>query len=256
MRTRLPFAVLALLCTGLLAGCSTVEGLARSATGSQGGADQSLPCPTDPTAETGAASTSTPTPRPTATLDPTVAGELRDALQAVRVLPGIANVDETTTNAPDSTPDPSCPVRPVTTNHFATTVTVSTAPDATPEQAGAVAATMSEHLAWTGVTLVLTVPAAAEHIASSVEYDGTFDQRIPPTTSTSVAQGLATLAATPHVTGLDAVVPSTMRVDYGSLTIGVDTTDEATLAAVRTVIDGTAFAHTTLHGSFGNGAKP
>ncbi|WIE79191.1 MULTISPECIES: hypothetical protein [unclassified Curtobacterium] len=177
-------------------------------------------------------------------------------MRAVRRLPGVERADETTTNTPSTAADPICPARLVTTNHFATTVTVTTSPQATPEQAGAVPATMSEHLAWTGVDLQLTVPAGAGHVASTVEYDGTFDQRIPEATSTSVAQGLATLAVTPHVVGLEAVIPTTMRVEYGSLTIGVDTDDEATLDAVRDVIDGTAFAHTTLHGSFGNGAKP
>jgi len=256
MHPRLPLVVLAVLCTGLLTGCSSAEGLVRSAAQEHGGTDRPLPCPSSTPTVTEPTPSPTPSPRPAPTLDPTVAGEVRDALRAVRRLPGVERADETTTNTPSIAPDPTCPARLVTTNHFATTFTVTTLPQATPEQAGAVPAEMSEHLAWTGVNLTLTVPAGAGHIASTVDYDGTFDQRIPEATSTSVAQGLATLAATPHVVGLEAVIPMTMRVEYGSLTIGVDTADEATLDTVRSVIDGTAFANTTLHGSFGNGAKP
>lgn len=60
---------------------------------------------------------------------------------------------------------------------------------------GAVPTTKATELAWPGVDLTLTVPAGEGHIASTVHYDGTFDQQIPESTSTAVAQGLATLAA-------------------------------------------------------------
>ncbi|KQO61218.1 hypothetical protein [Curtobacterium sp. Leaf261] len=126
----------------------------------------------------------------------------------------------------------------------------------TPAQAAAVPVAMAKRIAWTGVALSLQVPAGPGRVLSSVTYSGTFDQTIPDATALGVAEGLATLAATPGVTGLEASIPQTMRVDYGSLTIGVAPADDATLARVRSVIDTTAFAETTLHGSFGNGAKP
>ncbi|MBT2503624.1 hypothetical protein [Curtobacterium sp. ISL-83] len=250
MRIRGSIVVLAALCTGLLTGCAPAEGLARSLA-HQDGASESAPCPADPES-----TSESPTSHPAPSLDPTVAGEVRDALRAVRSLPGVEHADETTTNGTSAVPDPACPTRLVTANHFASAFVVTTTPQATPEQAGAVPATMSEHLSWTGVDLTLTVPAGEGHVATSVAYRGTFDQQIPEATSTAVARGLATLAATPHVAGLNAEIPMTMRVDYGSLTIGVDSRDEGVLAGVRAVIDRTVFAHTTLHGSFGNGAKP
>ncbi|WFR68214.1 hypothetical protein P9139_07985 [Curtobacterium flaccumfaciens] len=163
---------------------------------------------------------------------------------------------ESTTNSPSTVPDPECASRFVTTNHFRSAFAVVMEESATPPQAGAVPTTMARELAWTGVDLTQTVPAGPGHIATVVHYDGTFDQSIPPATSTAVAQGLATLAATPHVTGLEATIPTTMRVDYGSLTVGVDTYDQSVLDGVHAVIDTTAFRATTLHGSFGNGAKP
>ncbi|MCL9664529.1 hypothetical protein L2091_04705 [Curtobacterium albidum] len=139
---------------------------------------------------------------------------------------------------------------------FSSAFVVTMDPDATPSEAAAVPVTMAERLAWTGVTLTLQVPAGPGHVLTSVTYSGTFDQRIPDETALGVASGLATLAATPGITGLEASIPQTLRVDYGSLTIGVSPADDATLARVRGMIDGTAFAGTTLHGSFGNGAKP
>lgn len=252
-RRSLPTAVVTgVLAAVLLTGCGSVRDLAGDALGS---GDDAGPCPTAGSAEPAGPGT-TATPAATATLDPTVAREVADALRAVRALPGVHAAVEQTTNTPSTVPDPSCATRSTTTNHFASTFTVTTDPSATAAQTGAVPTTMAEHLAWTAVRLELTVPAADDHIESVVHYENTFDQVIPAATSTAVADGLATLAATPHVTGLDATIPYTMRVDYGSLTVGVDTDDPAVLDSVRKVIDTTAFAHTTLHGSFGNGAKP
>ncbi len=235
-----------------LAACSGAEGLARDAL--RGGGTGAGPCPSVP--EPFPDEDAPPAPEPEATLDPFVATSVRDTLATVRALPAVQRATERTTNAPSTTADPSCPTRWVSVHHFSSRFTVEMDADATPRQAGAVPTTMAEGLAWTGVDLTLTVPAGGDHIASVVHYDGTFDQRIPEATSTAVADGLATLAATPHVTGLDASIPYTMRVDYGSLTIGVDSTDQAVLDRVRAVIDTTAFRDTTLHGSYGNGAKP
>lgn len=256
MRARLVVGLLVTLTCALpLTACSAAEGLARDALGSSGGSNaaETAACPSDeaPTAEQ---ATSTPTPE--ARLDPAVARQVRTALRQVRALPSVAEATQTTTNTPSSTPDPTCSTRWTMANHFASRFTVTMEPEATPSEAGAVPTTMATELAWTGVDLTLTVPAGEGHIASMVHYDGTFDQQIPESTSTAVAQGLATLAATPHVTGLEATIPYTMRVDYGSLVIGVDSEDQGVLDRVRAVIDATAFADTTLHGSFGNGAKP
>ncbi|RUQ02864.1 hypothetical protein [Curtobacterium sp. HSID17257] len=151
---------------------------------------------------------------------------------------------------------PAPPAGATESHSFSSAFVVTMDPDATPSEAAAVPVAMTERIAWTGVTLTLQVPAGPGHVLSSVTYSGTFDQRIPDETALGVASGLATLAATPSVTGLEASIPQTLRVDYGSLTIGVSPADDATLARVRAVIDGTAFAGTTLHGSFGNGAKP
>lgn len=157
---------------------------------------------------------------------------------------------------PTPTSRPTPPAGATEHHTFSAGFVVTMDPAATPAQAAAVPVAMAERIAWTGVTLTLQVPAGPGHVLTTVTYSGTFDQSIPDATAESVADGLATLAATPGVTGLDADIPQTMRVDYGSLTIGVDPGDDATLARVRSVIDATAFADTTLHGSFGNGAKP
>lgn len=257
MRSRLVIGLLvALAFTVPLTACSAAEGLARDALRSGGpGGSETAVCPIDEAPEPERANP-TPDPTPAATLDPAVAGQVRTALRQVRALPAVAEATQTTTNTPSSAPDPTCSTRWVTSNHFASRFTVTMDAGATPAQAGAVPTTMATELAWTGVSLMLTVPADEGHIASTVHYDGTFDQQIPTSTSTAVAQGLATLAATPHVTGLEASIPYTMRVDYGSLVIGVDSEDQGVLDRVRAVIDTTAFADTTLHGSFGNGAKP
>lgn len=151
---------------------------------------------------------------------------------------------------------PAPPAGATESHSFSSAFVVTMDPDASPAEAAAVPEAMAERIAWTGVTLTLQVPAGPGHVRSTVTYSGTFDQRIPDETALGVASGLATLAATPGVTGLEASIPQTMRVDYGSLTIGVSPADDASLARVRGVIDGTAFAQTTLHGSFGNGAKP
>lgn len=159
---------------------------------------------------------------------------------------------------PASTPTsrPTPPAGATERHTFSAGFVVMMDPAATPAQAAAVPVAMAERIAWTGVTLTLQVPAGPGHVLTTVTYSGTFDQTIPDATALGVADGLATLAATPGVTGLEASIPQTMRVDYGSLTIGVAPADDATLARVRSVIDTTAFADTTLHGSFGNGAKP
>lgn len=256
MRSRLVVGLLVTLtCVVSLTACSAAEGLARDALGSSVGSNgaETVACPSDE-APAPEQATSTPTPEPT--LDPAVAGQVRTALRQVRALPSVAEATQATANTPSSTPDPTCSTRWVTANHFASRFTVTMDPEATPAEAGAVPTTMATELAWTGVSLTLTVPAGEGHIASTLHYDGTFDQQIPESTSTAVAQGLAALAATPHVTGLEASIPYTMRVDYGSLVIGVDSEDQGVLDRVRAVIDTTAFADTTLHGSFGNGAKP
>lgn len=258
MRSRLVVGLLVTLaCTVPLTACSTVEGLAHDALRSSDGSNgtETAPCPRD---DVPAPEQADPTPEqtPAPTLDPAVASQVGTALRQVRALSSVAEATQTTTNTPSSTPDPTCSTRWVTANHFASRFTVTMDPDATPSEAGAVPTTMATELAWTGVDLTLTVPAGEGHIASTLHYEGTFDQQIPTSTSTAVAQGLATLAATPHVTGLEASIPYTMRVDYGSLVIGVDSEDQGVLDRVRAVIDTTAFADTTLHGSFGNGAKP
>ncbi|PCN47876.1 hypothetical protein Csp2054_09695 [Curtobacterium sp. 'Ferrero'] len=151
---------------------------------------------------------------------------------------------------------PAPPAGATETHSFTSAFVVTMDPDASPSEAAAVPVAMAKRIAWTGVTLTLQVPAGPGHVLSTVTYSGTFDQQIPDDTALGVASGLARLAATAGVTGLEASIPRTMRVDYGSLTIEVSPADDATLARVRHVIDGTAFAGTTLHGSFGNGAKP
>jgi hypothetical protein len=181
----------------------------------------------------------------------------RDAGPAAPPPIGAASPDD-----PGLPPVPTPSARPAppagaTEHHtFSSAFVVVMDPAATASQAAAVPVAMAERIAWTGVTLTLQVPAGPGHVLSTVTYSGTFDQWIPDETALGVASGLATLAATPGVTGLEAIIPQTLRVDYGSLTIGGDPADEPTLARVRGVIDGTAFAGTTLHGSFGNGAKP
>lgn len=185
-----------------------------------------------------------------------MAEEVRTAVAALRALPAVDAVSELTANGQTTSRGSERPDCFVVENHFSTDVTVTMSPDATAAEAGAVPATMADHIAWTGVNLTLGVPAGAGHIASVVHYNGTFDQTVPLETTTDVARSLSVLAATPHVTSLEASIPYTMRVDFGSLTVGVDPADPATLAAVRAVIDTTAFAGSTLHGSFHNGAKP
>lgn len=241
--------VLALLsAAALLTGCSTIEQLARDATG-RGSAEPAEAC-----LPRGAEPDPSPTPAPT--LDPHVAGEVRDAVTAVRKLAGVDTVRESMSNSRTASDDPDRPDCRVVSNHFSSQVDVVMEAAATPAQAAAVPTTMAQHLAWTGVSLALTVPAGPGHIETTVHYSGTFDQTIPIETSTDVAEGLARLAETPHVTSIEASIPYTMRVDYGSLTVLVDGPDPATLDAVRAVIGTTAFADTTLRGSFSNGAKP
>ncbi|OIH96216.1 hypothetical protein [Curtobacterium sp. MCBA15_001] len=169
---------------------------------------------------------------------------------------GVSPDDPGLPPVPTPSARPTPPAGATETHSFSSAFVVTMDPDATPSEASAVPVAMAERIAWTGVTLTLQVPAGPGHVLSTVTYAGTFDQRIPDETALGVASGLATLAATPGVTGLEASIPQTMRVDYGSLTIGVSPADDATLARVHAVIDGTAFAGTTLHGSFGNGAKP
>lgn len=169
---------------------------------------------------------------------------------------GVSPDDPMLPPVPTPSARPTPPVGATETHSFSSAFVVTMDPDATPSEAMAVPVAMAERIAWTGVTLTLQVPAGPGHVLSTVTYSGTFDQQIPDETALGVASGLATLAATPGVTGLEASIPQTMRIDYGSLTIGVSPADDATLARVHGVIDGTAFAGTTLHGSFGNGAKP
>lgn len=247
--------MVAMLLTGaLLSGCSALRDLATGATGddSTNPGQTCLPRGAAPDRSPTLAPTSTPTP----TLDPHVAEEVRSAVRAVRELPAVDNVGERASNAQSTSPDPERPDCLLVENHFSTMVSVTMSPEATPEEAGAVPSTMAEHLAWTGVSLTLTVPAGDGHVGTVVHYDRTFDQSIPRETSTGVAEGLALIASTPQVTSVEASIPYTMRVDYGSLTVTVDPADEATLAAVRNIIDMTVFSDTTLHGSFHNGAKP
>lgn len=251
--------VLALLCVvWLVAGCSTIRDLGRGSAASEQGTAAGGCAPSSPAPARSASGTSapTPTPTPTPTLDPQVAGELGAAVDAVRALPAVDLVDAQTSNGQTMTSEPGSPGCAVVENHFVTEVTVTMSADATPAQAGAVPTTMAAHLAWTGVSLALRVPPGSGHIGTVVHYTGTFDQTIPIETATDVARGLSTLAATPHVSSVEASIPYTMRVDYGSLTVGVDTSEEATLDGVRAVIETTIFRDTTLHGSFHNGAKP
>lgn len=197
-----------------------------------------------------------PSPTPAPSLDPHVAEEVRSAVAAVRALPGVADVSEETSNTRSTTPDQDRSSCLLVENHFASTFAVTMSPDATPAEAGSVPSTMAEHLAWTEVSLTLTVPAATGHVATVVHYDRTFDQTITHAEATEIAEGLATVAATPQVTAVEASIPYTMRVDYGSLTVAVEPSDQATLSSVRNVIGTTVFRDTTLHGSFHNGAKP
>ncbi|WP_146236309.1 hypothetical protein [Curtobacterium sp. MCBD17_023] len=169
---------------------------------------------------------------------------------------GVSPDDPTLPPVPTPSARPTPPVGATETHSFSSAFVVTMDPDATPSEASAVPVAMAERIAWTGVTLTLQVPEGPGHVLSTVTYSGTFDQRIPDETALGVASGSATLAATPGVTGVEASIPQTMRIDYGSLTIGVSPADDATLARVHGVVDGTVFAGTTLHGSFGNGAKP
>jgi hypothetical protein len=255
-------AVALALTLGGCAGASSVGASGGGASGSAAGGDGSEAagstegvCPPAPVV-TAQPSTASPTPTPAPTLDPIVARELRGAITAVRAIDGVAAARYDVTFQPNDVPDPDCPGRTLDRHSFSAVFTVAMTPDSTADAAAEVPTTMATHLAWTAVNLVLTVPAAAGRVATTVEYDGTFDQSIPVATSQSVAEGLATIASTPHVAGVSATIPYTMRVDYGSLTVGADTYDPATLEQIRTVIDSTAFRDTTLHGSFGNGAKP
>ncbi|MFF1878983.1 hypothetical protein [Leifsonia sp. NPDC058230] len=128
-----------------------------------------------------------------------MAEEVRTAVRAVDDLAAVDMVFEKTSNAQTTSPDPDRPECLVVSNHFSTAVTVMMSPNATPAEAAAVPTTMAKHIAWTGVRLILAVPAASGHIATTVHYDGTFDQTIPIQTSIDVAQGLSLLAKTPHV---------------------------------------------------------
>jgi hypothetical protein len=200
---------------------------------------------------------STPTPLPAPTLDPIIARELTHAVAAVKALPGVASArDELILSIDNQTglPSPTPTAQPPHSFHAMFTVRMSA--DATPAEAALVPVTMSSVIAWTGVSLSLAVPAAVGRVATEVYYDGTFDQSIPTKTALGVAQGLDTIASTPGVVGVTADIPYTMVVAYGSLEVDVTPADDATTARVRSVIDGTAFKDTTLHGSFSNGAKP
>lgn len=239
-------AVLALVFAGtLLAGCSAIESAVRREGGAGDSSDQSC-----------SPRSGSPSAAPTPTLNPQVAEEVRTAVKAIRALPAVDAVSELTANGQTASPGSDRRDCFLVENHFSTEVTVTMSPGATAAEAGAVPATMANHIAWTGASLTLRVPAGPGHIASVVHYNGTFDQAVPLTTTSDVAAALAVLAATPHVTSLEASIPYTMRVEFGSLTVGVDPADPATLASVRAVIDTTAFADSTLHGSFHNGAKP
>src|SRR5689334_8744091 len=94
--------VLAIVCAAaLLSGCSMIEGLARDATGRDSAAPEEacLPHGAEPD----------PSPTPAPTLDPQVAGEIRDALTAVRKLAGVDSVRETTSNSRTASDDPDRP---------------------------------------------------------------------------------------------------------------------------------------------------
>jgi len=239
-------ALLTLVCAvTLLVGCTTIEDPVRNEGGALGSSDQTC-----------SSRYVSPSAAPTPTLSPQVAEEVRTAVTAIRALPAVDTVAELTTNGQTTSPDSERPDCFLVENHFSTEVTVTMSPSATAAEAGAVPATMADHIAWTGANLTLSVPAGPGHIASVVHYTGTFDQTVPLETTIDISRALAVLAATPHVTSLQGFIPYTMRVEFGSLTVGVDPADPATLASVRAVIDTTAFADTTLHGSFHNGAKP
>jgi hypothetical protein len=113
---------------------------------------------------------------------------------------------------------------------------------------------MAGRIAWTGVSLDLTLPAGTNGVAPTVTYSGTFDQTIPIATATDIAAGAMSIGAAPGVTWLAISIPPTMRVDYGQL--DVEAGPGADEDAIRAVVAGTVFRDTTTHGALPNGAKP
>jgi hypothetical protein len=225
------------------------------------------------------AGTSTPTPTPT--MDPVVAAGLRTALADIRALPGVASASDDITlgygpasessgndgdagegggntgaageGGGDAGGDAGAP----SVQHaFHSSFTVAMTPAATAAQTARVAITLARHVGWTGVDLTVTTPATAGRIATVQGWSGTFDGNVDADNANGVASGLFTLASTPGVTLVSVGIPYTGRIDYGSLEVVVSPNDETDLARVRAVIDTTAFRDITVHGSFGNGAKP
>jgi hypothetical protein len=219
-----------------------------------------------------APSADTATPAPTPTMDPIVSHELRTALKKIRGLPGVASaVDDITLTYDRSYPDDPLgthshdllgrssddPNGAAPNGHtFHSRFTVAMTPDATAAQSSAVVLTLGRVVSWSGVDLTLTTPATSDRVATSQFWSGTFDGNVGEHNATGVADGLFALAVTPGVHILATYVPYTGRVDYGSLTIGLNPSDDATKARVLDVVAHTAFRDTTLHGSFANGAKP
>lgn len=211
----------------------------------------------------------TPTPIPTPTMDPFVARELRTALHKIRALPGVASATDhiTLTYTQTGPDDPlggndllgggyGSSTAPPLDHTFHSQFAVAMTPAATAAQTAAVVLALGRTVGWTGVDLALTTPPAAGRVATSQFWSGTFDGNVGEDNATGVSNGLFALATTPGVQTLEAGIPYTGRVDYGSLTIGLSPADDATKARVLAVVATTAFADTTLHGSFGNGAKP
>ncbi|GAB3806310.1 hypothetical protein GCM10028798_28980 [Humibacter antri] len=203
-------------------------------------------------------SASTPTPVPTPTLDPYVARELTTALTSIRALEGVADASKRITLSRRYRQEPGNGLSPkrVEEHSFHASFTVAMTPDATAQQTAQVTRMLGRTVGWTGVDLSITTPAVPGRIATTQSWNGTFDGNVDDRNSLGVAEGLYTLAATAGVQSLSVGIPYTGRIDYGSLWVTVSPNDAATLAAVRAVIDTTEFRNITLHGSFGNGAKP
>ncbi|AMM19147.1 hypothetical protein AX769_02110 [Frondihabitans sp. PAMC 28766] len=227
-------------------------------------------------------------------LDAHVAGELDTALAAVKQNPGVETATKriliTQTfkdkNGRDVTPEgldawndaqlnpgsteptspsgirqgvpterPTPPPGSTESHVFSASFTVEMKPDASASQTGMVPTTMAKKIAWTAVNLSLDTPAADGRIATTTSYSGTFDQTIPIETSTAVADGMTAIAEFPGLTGVEAGIPYTLRVDYGNLNLEGRLSEDQQ-ARLRAVIAGTIFKDTTLHGAIPNGAKP
>lgn len=178
-----------------------------------------------------------------------------DAWNNAQVNPGSAGpTSPSGIREPLPTARPTPPAGSTESHVFSASFTVEMKQDATASQTDMVATAMATKIAWTGVSLTLDTPAAEGRTATTTSYSGTFDQTIPIATSRAVAEGMTAIAKFPGLTGVEASIPYTLRVDYGNVNLGGRLTEDQQ-ARLRGVIAGTIFKDSTLHGAIPNGAK-